>query len=272
MSKKFVLALIIIVGLLFSSLYLFMTIGKTNMMPTKRFSGQTLRVCSGAGLMKPMNELIKAFENETGAKVDVHYGGSAEIFGVLETVCGCDVFIPGAYKYTEDAIYKGYILNDTVKNMTLHIPVIITPENNPKNIKSLKDLAKPGVKIVLGDSKACAIGKVAKKILIKNGIWKNVSKNVISFTPTANQLLIYVTTGQADAAIIWEDMATWAQSKGKIKLIEIPPNQNIIKVIPTAVTICAEKDGHLKIAEVFNKFIASHPGIWEKWGFKPWHG
>ena len=238
----------------------------------KPFSGQTVVVCSGAGLMKPMNEIISLFENETGAKVEVHYGGSAEIFSMLQTTCGCDVFIPGAWYYTEQAMKKGYILNNTVRNVTEHIPVIAVPEGNPKGIHSLKDLAKPGVRVVLGDPKACAIGKVAKKILEKNGLWEEVKPNVVVFAPTVNQLLVYLTTGQADAAIIWEDMVTWAQAKGKVEVIPIPPDENMIKTIPTAVTACAEKDGHLKVAEAFNEFVANHTAIWEKWGFKPWKG
>ncbi|WP_297417506.1 molybdate ABC transporter substrate-binding protein [Thermococcus sp.] len=250
-------------------------LGSTNAStPTKgkSFEGQTLTVCSGAGMIKPMNKLIKMFENETGAKVAVQYGGSSDIFGVLQTTCGCDVFIPGAWYYMEQAMKNGYILNGTVANLTYHIPVIAVPAGNPKGIHSLKDLTKPGVRVVLGDPKACAIGKVTKKILEKNGLWDKVKPNVVTFAPTVNQLLIYITTGQADAAIIWEDMVTWAQSKGKIEVVQIPPNENLIKTIPTAVTTCAKKDGHLKVAEAFNAFIANHTEVWEKWGFKPWKG
>jgi molybdate transport system substrate-binding protein len=99
-----------------------------------------------------------------------------------------------------------------------------------------------------------------------------VKPNVVTFAPTANQLLIYIATGQADAAIIWGDMTTWAQSKGKIEVVEIPANQNLIKTIPTAITTCAKKDGHLEVAKAFNEFIANHTEVWEKWGFKPWRG
>ncbi|RUM33567.1 MAG: molybdate ABC transporter substrate-binding protein [Archaeoglobus sp.] len=238
---------------------------------TNTVKGQTIVVCSGAGLMKPMNELIRLFENKTGIKVEVHYGGSGEIFGVLQTT-GCDVFIPGAWYYMQQAMKKGYILDSTVKNVTYHIPVIAVPKGNPKGIHSLKDLAKPGVRVVLGDPRACAIGRVAKKILEKNGLWVKVKPNIVTFAPTVNQLIVYITTGQADAAIIWEDMTTWAQSKGKIEVIKIPRKQNIIKTIPTAVTIYAKKDGHLEAAKAFNNFIANHTKIWEKWGFKPWNG
>ncbi len=229
---------------------------------------KTLSICAGAGLIKPMNELIDDFENKTGVKVEVHYGGSAEIFGILETT-GCDVFIPGAYYYTEEGVKGGYLFADTVKNITYHIPVIAVPNGNPKNITSLNDLAKRGVKVVLGDPKGPAIGRVSKKILEKNNLWENVSKNVITFTPTVNQLLIYLATKQADAAIIWEDLTTWSQAKGKIQVVHIPAEQNIIKTIPTAVATHANEDGNYQIAVEFNNFIYEHKDVWEKWGFEP---
>ncbi len=232
------------------------------------FDGKSIFVCSGAGLMKPMNELIGMFEQETGARVEVHYGGSAEIFGVLATM-GCDVFIPGAYKYVKDAIDRGYVLPETVKNIVLHVPVIAVPKSNPMGIKGLDDMKEKGVKVVLGDPRACAIGKVAKKILIKNKIWNSVKRNVVVFTPTVNQLLIYIATGQADATIIWEDMTTWVQAKGKIVVVQIPRDQNLIKTIPTAVAVYAKEKSHMKVAEAFNNFIARHVEVWEKWGFKP---
>ena len=263
MKRIFIFLLLAVLGLGLSSC------GKKK--ETVKKENKTFMLCSGAGLMKPMNELIKQFEQKTGAKVQVHYGGSAEIFGILETTCGCDVFIPGAYKYTQEALKGGYLIKDTIKNLTLHIPIIIVSGNNKKGIRGLEDLARPGVKVVLGDSRACAIGKVAKKILEKNGLWQKVKKNVLTFTPTVNQLLIYIATGQADAAIVWEDMTSWAQAKGKITVVTIPAKQNIIKTIPTAVTVCAEKHGVLDIARSFNDFIATPKAltIWEKWGFKP---
>ncbi|WP_234394398.1 hypothetical protein [Thermococcus piezophilus] len=48
---------------------------------TKKFEGKTLVICSGAGLMKPMNELIGMFENETGAEVESTMVGAARFLG-----------------------------------------------------------------------------------------------------------------------------------------------------------------------------------------------
>lgn len=231
------------------------------------FEGRQITVCSGAGLIKPMNKLIENFENETGANVQVRYGGSAEIFGTLASK-ECDIFIPGDYYYTEQAMNRHYVFNESVKNVTLHVPVIAVPEGNPANVSGLKDLAKPGVKLALGDPKGPAIGKVSETICAQAGILPGTRNNTIVWTATVNQLLIYVVSGEVDATIIWEDMANWGEASGKIELIPIPEDQNEIKTIPTAISVYTEDP---ELAKAFNAYIAGEEAAetWEKWGFQP---
>lgn len=231
------------------------------------FEGRQITVCAGAGLIKPMNELIRNFENETGAKVQVRYGGSAEIFGTLDSK-ECDIFIPGDYYYTKQAMNRHYVFNESVKNVTLHIPAIAVPEGNPANVTGIKDLAKPGVKLALGDPKGPAIGKVSETICAQAGILPEIENNTIVWTATVNQLLIYVLSGEVDATIIWEDMANWGETSGKIELIPIPEGQNEIETIPTAISVYTEDP---ELAEAFNAYIAGEETAetWEKWGFEP---
>jgi len=180
----------------------------------------------------------------------------------------CDVLIPGAEKYTEDALKNGWVLEETIQKMVLHVPVLAVPKGNAAGIKGLEDLARPGVKVSIGDPKAPAIGRVARKILQKNGLWEKVTPNIVVYAPTVNQLLIYVALKQVDGAIIWGDLVTWAEGKGKLEVIRIPKEQNIIKTIPTAVCTSAP---HKERALEFNKYVASGEGmaIWQKWGFEP---
>jgi molybdate transport system substrate-binding protein len=231
-------------------------------------NAENLRLFAGAGLMKPLEELRLNFEKKHGVTIDVHYGSSGEIFGMLGVGQTCDVFIPGAAKYTEDAIKNGWIDAASVKDIVKHVPVIVVPGGNPKNVQGLDDLARPGVRVALGDPKAPAIGKVAKKILEKAGLADRVAPNVRVFAPTANQLLIYAALEQADATINWLDVTTWAEGKGKIEVVRIDDARNIIKTIPTAVHVAAMSK---PLALALNAYIASPEGIavWEKWGFEP---
>ncbi len=235
------------------------------------FAGQCIAadlvIFSGAGLMKPMEELRKNFEETHQITLDVHYGSSGEIFAQLAAGQPCDVLIPGAEKYTEDALKNGWVIKETIHPLVLHVPLIAVPKGNPAGITCLEDLAKKGMRVAIGDPKSPAIGRVAKKILEKNKLWESITPNIIVYAPTANQLLIYVALGQVDASIIWGDMVTWAEGKGKLMSISIDDKKNIIMTIPTAVcTKAPNKD----IAIKFNNYVSSPEGlaIWEKWGFE----
>ncbi len=227
-----------------------------------------LVVYSGAGLIKPMEELRANFESLQGISVEVHYGSSGEIFSQVAAGQPCDVLIPGAEKYTQDALKNGWVVESTIRKLVLHVPVIAVPKGNPAHITGLEDLAKPGVRVSIGDPKAPAIGRVSKKMLTDNGLWEKVTPNIRVLAPTVNQLLIYVALGQVDAAIIWEDLVTWAEGKGKLEVVRIPVEKNIIMTIPTAV--CTQAP-HQDLAYKFNDYISSEQGmqVWLKWGFTP---
>ncbi|MCD6323847.1 MAG: extracellular solute-binding protein, partial [Desulfurococcales archaeon] len=103
-----VVVLAVVIGL---SIYLYYSNVASNSAPTKNIV--EIVVLSGAGLMKPMNELISSYQNETGIEVQVVYGGSGEILAQLKSGKG-DVFIPGAYYYMEAAAKNGLILEGGV--------------------------------------------------------------------------------------------------------------------------------------------------------------
>ncbi|HKK33322.1 MAG TPA: molybdate ABC transporter substrate-binding protein [Desulfomicrobiaceae bacterium] len=227
-----------------------------------------LKIYSGAGLIKPMEEFRGNFEKTHDVQLDIHYGSSGELFGLLGMGQTCDVLIPGAAKYTEDAVKNGWIEKGSVHRLVKHIPVIAVPAGNPAGIHALEDLARPGVKLAMGDPKGPAIGRVANKIFKKNGLAKRIKPNVQVLAPTVNQLLIYVALGQVDAALIWGDLVTWAEGKGKLEVVDILASQNMIKTIPTGV---GSSSASPEMAHAFNDYIGSAEGmaIWKKHGFAP---
>ncbi|MDR2967202.1 MAG: molybdate ABC transporter substrate-binding protein [Methanobacteriaceae archaeon] len=229
---------------------------------------ESIDVLFAAGFSKVGPELISEFNKKyPNIKVNSKYGGSGELFATLESQKKGDVFLPADYKYMEDAMNNGYIDNNTVKNITKNVPVIIVEKGNPKNITSLKDLAKDGVKVGIGEKNGPAIGKATAKILEKNNLNIAVEKNIVVTSTTVNQLLTYLITGQVDATIVWEDMASWKESDGKIEVIKIPTDENEISTVPIGITnFVKDKDA----AQKFEEFITSDEGkeIWKKWGFE----
>jgi len=126
---------------------------------------EPLLVYCGAGLMKPMDELYPMFQEKHDCQVRMVYAGSGELFGMIATRQNGDVYIPGAEKYTKDALAKGMVVEKGTETICYHVPVILTPKGNPGNITCLEDLAKEGLRLALADSKAAAIGKTETRCL-----------------------------------------------------------------------------------------------------------
>ncbi|MCD1294284.1 molybdate ABC transporter substrate-binding protein [Methanocella sp. CWC-04] len=223
--------------------------------------GPSLLVYCGAGLNEPMDEIATAFEQEHGVKIEFNYGGSGALLSQMELTKKGDVYMPGSTDDFNMAKNKSFIDGDG-KLVFYHTPIIAVRKGNPENIACLNDLTRPGLKIALGDNQSNAIGKLCDKMLAKNGIKAGVESNLVTRAATVNELVTYVTTGQVDAVIIWEDL----YDPENMEKVTIPKQQNIIKVIPIGVLSFSENK---VTAGDFIDFVASDEGkaIFKKYGF-----
>lgn len=226
----------------------------------------TIVVYCGAGLNKVATELAVEFEKKTHISVQYNFGGSNILLSQLQLLSSGDVFIPGEAYYLEIAKNKGLIKSSQV--IAFHCPVIAVPVGNPKHITGLEDLGRSDVKIALGDPLAAAIGRTTQELLSKNGLTQAVKKQVVAYTATVNELMVYLTLGQVDAAIVWEDNV-WTCA-GKIATIPIPSTQNLNKTISAGILTFTKQE---KQAAQFIAFLCSPQAeeILRRYGFKPNH-
>ncbi len=232
---------------------------------SKTGNPESLLVYCGAGMRAPMTELGSQFEQEYGVKVICNYAGSGHLLNQIELAEKGDVYQPGAMYYSTIARDKGFI--DYEKPVAYHVPVIAVPKGNPANITCPDDLANPGVRVALGDFDACAIGRLADKILEKNGIKDAVLDNTVVYGTTANALILYVSGGDVDAAITWEETVLFAPNETTVTAI--PVEENIIQTIPIGTLTFSENK---ESAEEFVDFVTSDYGksVYEKYGFTPY--
>jgi len=231
---------------------------------TGNAAGRSLLVYSGAGLKKPVEEIGAAFQAQTGVKVTYTFGGTAQLNSQILLSRQGDVYLPGDIAELKPVRDKNLVAWE--KNVVYHIPVLAVPRGNPAGIHKLTDLGRPGVKVALGDPRANPIGKLADQLLQKHGLLETVNKNVVVRTPTANELVVYLSTKQVDAAIIWEE--NYAGVKDQLELIPIPEFKDYVKTVPAAVLGCSKEK---ELAQELAEFITSPPAcqIWQKWGYKP---
>ena len=142
------------------------------------------------------------------------------------------------------------------KSACYFVPTILVRKDNPKNIRGLQDLVAEGVKLGLGDAKACAIGRKTKQIFAKNDIaWEDVEKNLIFQSLTVNELGMQIQTGSLDAVIVWDAIAGYYSEHGME--VTIPPEKNVISTVNIGVLSFAE---NRSLAEKFVEFAVSEAG------------
>jgi len=210
----------------------------------------TLMVHAGAGIRPPLDELGKRFEQQTGTRVDYNFKGSGCLLADICFSKKGDAYIPGELFYIEQADKRGMLAKSRI--VAQMSTVVIVQKGNPKNIKSLKDLTRPGLRVGIGDPEAVAVGRAANESLVKAGILEAVKKNIATQALNVVELGIGVKLRHLDAAIVWD--ATAYLFKNDTEQIDIPAKWRADAPIPVAVLKFSENP---REAEAFMNFLAS---------------
>ena len=113
----------------------------------------------GAGLRPAVSEIISSFEERTGVRVHANYQGSGMLLGQISSSQKGDLFMPGAKFYVDRAVETGLADPSTERIVAYFVPVIFVRKGNPLGIRSVRDLTRGGLRVGLGDERACAVGR-----------------------------------------------------------------------------------------------------------------
>lgn len=161
-----------------------------------------LRVACAAAFRKPMEEIARRFEEETGTSVVLSFGGSGALAAQVQ-VAGGDLFFPADDRFF-DALEQRKMLNDRVPMVRMQ-PGLVVAKGNPKEIQSLRDLGKDGVRVVLANESA-AIGRVSWGLFREGGLSSKVKRNLVVTKPTVTEIVEDVALGAADVTIAWRSV------------------------------------------------------------------
>jgi len=223
----------------------------------------SLLVPCGAGLQPAMDAIGAAYLQRTGVRVDFSYAGSGMLMAQLDFTHSGDLYMPGEAFWVTLAERKG-LVNDT-RPVVYFTPVLAVPQGNPGNIRGLEDLARPGVRVALGDPKALAIGPVTKRILERAGIWQSVQGNVVMYGGCIPELASCIAMKGADVGVLWDAVAL--QHRDKVDTVDIAPDQNEAAEVMLATLTCAT---YPEAAKSFLDFVASDEAsaLFEQNGFR----
>ncbi len=164
-----------------------------------------LTLYSGGVNRPAIEKLVQQFADREGVEVTTVFNGCGILCATMKALdessgskmpdayYACDVcFVPPVADHFPEAV----LLTETAI-------VIATLPGNPKNIKTLADLAQPGLKLGICNAEQSTLGFMTNAMLKSTGLLDSVMKNVVVQVPTADFLVNQMRAGALDATIVY---------------------------------------------------------------------
>jgi molybdate transport system substrate-binding protein len=234
--------------------------------------GGTLTILAASSLIDAFGELGETFEQQNeGVTVKQSFESSSTLLTQIQQGAPADVFASAAQEEMGTAVEDGLVAGQPevfVKNRE----IIMVPKDNPAGIKEFPDVAEPGVKLALAQKNVPA-ADYALQILDKANarygpsFKKDVLFNVVSREADVRASVNRVVVGDADATFGYASDYT-VDVRDRVKVVQIPPDLNIIATYPIAALKDAEDS---ELAKKWVELVTSKEGqrVLEKWNFEP---
>nr|WP_319492147.1 substrate-binding domain-containing protein [uncultured Desulfobacter sp.] len=172
-----------------------------------------LVIYCGITMVKPMVEISKDFEKDTGCKVQFVKGGSGKLMELLLKNKNGDLFLPGSDSYVKkiEAEHPGLVVDKS--EVGYNQAAIFVKKGNPKGIPpELSALTDEQYKVIIGSAERGSIGKETQKILTTYGNFDQVKARA-TITLHSESLVNAIKADKADVSINWYAVSTWQENE-----------------------------------------------------------
>jgi len=223
----------------------------------------TLTVYAAASLTDAFKELGKSFDaSHPGLTTRFNFAGSQQLLLQIEQGAPADVFASADQRWMSYATEKRLIGGDPTVFAHNRL-VAIVPRTGPARIKSLQDLARSGIKLVVA-AEAVPAGKYSRETLqnlagapgFPPEYDRRVLANVVSQEENVKAAVAKVQLGEADAGMVYRSDVTPAVARF-VRILEIPDPYNVIATYPIAVLKAGRNP---EAARQFVELVSSEAG------------
>ncbi|MEO8270731.1 MAG: molybdate ABC transporter substrate-binding protein [Aureliella sp.] len=158
-----------------------------------------LAIFAGSMLRPAIEETIAQFELREGVRVSRNYNGCGILVAQMKSGQHPDAYFACDKEFMKQVVDIFPQSVDVSQNEL----VILVQKGNPHKIKSLKDLAREGLRVGVGHEKQCAMGWITQNTFKEGGIQTEVMANVTVQTPTGDMLVNQLRSGALDAAVAY---------------------------------------------------------------------
>ena len=228
-------------------------------------SSTPLSVFAAAGAKPALDELVRSFQSRRGDAIEVSYGGGGQTLARMVLVERGDVYVAPEEEFMSSAIGQAAVDPATIRDIAYMVPVLAVARQNPKRLRTLSDLARPGTRVAVARPETTCLGRYASRILQRAGLSEAIGENIVTQAPRPDLLLAWLLLGEVDAIVTWHFYGELARDE--IEVLWLPPEQlpGIGKMQAAVATYSENYDR----ARDFVDFLASAHGqaVFQKHGY-----
>lgn len=184
-----------------------------------------LAATAGARTTAPAGSELSVFAaaslTEVFPKIDkrpkYNFAGSNTLLAQIQQGAPADVFASANTAYPQQLFAQGKCEKPVI--YAYNKVVVILPKSNPAGIRTVFNLTKPGVNVVIAGV-GVPVGDYTRVILRNLGISQKVMANVVSNEPDVKSVTSKVALGQADAGFVYRTDVVPVASE--VSFIRIP--------------------------------------------------
>jgi molybdate transport system substrate-binding protein len=186
-----------------------------------RFRSDSLQVWSCGGLAEALMEANSLYEQKNGVRIN-YTGAFAGALGksLLSGAAVTEVFAGRVLQLAKNLRAADKMIYFRPLCFTEY--VLVTPLGNPGGIRSVEDLARPGVRVILPLGASPPGGDAVMGILRKAKIEKAVLANTIEKESCVVKMMPEIINGKGMASIVERRLTRMDRYAGKVEAIPIP--------------------------------------------------
>ncbi|MBO9512865.1 MAG: molybdate ABC transporter substrate-binding protein [Variovorax sp.] len=225
---------------------------------------QQLTVSAAASLTDAFKEIGPRFEaSRPGATVRFNFAASGVLLQQISQGAPVDVFASADQETMDRAVGQKLIDTPTRKDFAANSLVLIEPARGGAGLKTLQDLAGPGVKkIAIGKTATVPVGRYTREALEAARLWTPLEPRFVQ-ADSVRQVLDYVSRGEAEAGFVYRTDAAVMGDKVRVVLTATGHT-------PVTYPIAVIADSQEKaLAKDFIAFLATAPSqaVLARFGF-----
>lgn len=233
-----------------------------------QFQSDSLQVWSCGGLSEAFNLANSLYEKKTGIRIAYTGAFAAALGKSLQGGATTEVFAGRVLKLAKTLRQKNRMIYFRPLCFTEY--VMVTPKGNGAGIKTLEDMTRPGVRVILPLGASPPGGDAVMGILKKAGIEKAVLRNAIEKETCVVKMMPEIISGKGHVSIVEKRLTRMAGFEGNVEVIPIP--ETLFPPGPLTFTIGVMKDAKDRaLADHYVDYICSREAqaFFDRQGFIP---